>query len=641
LTAQVHAVDLPAVHLRRFGIATALSLAQLDAAVEVQGSLHDPVARASVDAQGILSGRSERIGVALRASYEKRRGQAELRTLLQGAPLLVVEAQTELDGRRLIAEMNWTDVPLAIEATMPSYDLARLSGLSGEIAGAATIRGTLGSPVGEADLHGRQLATPELRFGTVDAHAVFDASGLVAMLDATEQPSGSLHLSLRVPRASDALPAIKLQADQLTLAVPPIGPLHELRGKFDGELVVGGTREAPLIEGRLKVQSGTLGVAGDPRRYEDLNVDLTADEGRITLQQLSVKVGTGSLTAHGSLELAGLRPSEVDLQLDAEQFPFQRDNLRAWLDARLKLHGRMEGQTLRGELTLTRGSARLPRLSGTRRLHSTARLEDVVFSDEETRPTPSPAERANVPPSINLVAHIPGPFQVRSPQLRTDLKGQIDVLLVAGMPQLFGDIEASGGEVELLGRRYQIERARVAFGHAGDVNPTLDVRITRRAEDTTVVIELHGTAQKPELEVSSDPPRYDQSQLVGLIVSGDASSARTDSRATQQAMAGSLSGLLMDQIREQILPGLPVDVVRVEPGSDPSQFGLGTTRVEIGKYITNRIYLGYGYQFGAAVARSNANEVTVEYRFRRHYRLATRFGDAGVASLSFYWSLRF
>src|SRR5439155_25125148 len=119
----------------------------------------------------------------------------------------------------------------------------------------------------------------------------------------------------------------------------------------------------------------------------------------------------------------------------------------------------------------------------------------------------------------------------------------------------------------------------------------LNIRVTRELQQATLVIEIRGTARKPELALSSEPPVYDQTQIVGLILSGDPSAARVPSGTIDSQIFGALSGALVAQIKNQIAPGLPIDVLSVET---PVEGGTSnTTRIEVGKYLTSNIYVSY------------------------------------------------
>jgi hypothetical protein len=240
-----------------------------------------------------------------------------------------------------------------------------------------------------------------------------------------------------------------------------------------------------------------------------------------------------------------------------------------------------------------------------------------------------------------VIAHVPGPFQIRSREIEADVRGQFDVIVSDGKPRLYGYGEATWGRVELFGRHYQLERARIDFGGQAEPNPTVDIKLTREITGTTIVVEVHGTAKKPQLVLASDPPIYDSSQIIGILLSGDPGHAGVpDDRrgalgATQDTLAGAISNLLVHKITDQLMPGLPFEV-RVETGR------MG--RIEIGHQLTDRIHLRYAHQFGdnaSSITPVNANEAAVQVRFRRRASLTVRYGDAGVGLIDLSWMLRF
>ena len=184
-------------------------------------------------------------------------------------------------------------------------------------------------------------------------------------------------------------------------------------------------------------------------------------------------------------------------------------------------------------------------------------------------------------------------------------------------------MHTSGGWFELLGRRYNIEKVRVGFGGESEPNPELDVRLTRELSQTRIIIEVHGTAKKPTAGAvvrSADlrPVGGHRGHLVGR--SGDAARGRSLARPK---VTGAISGLVVGKIKDQIAPNLPIDVIKVDTGTEGAT-GLGDTRVEVGKYITDSIYVSYVHQFGSTFVgtqRFNANEADLEWRFKKRYEL--------------------
>ncbi|HEY1587011.1 MAG TPA: translocation/assembly module TamB domain-containing protein, partial [Polyangia bacterium] len=343
-------------------------------------------------------------------------------------------------------------------------------------------------------------------------------------------------------------------------------------------------------------------------------------------------------------KLAGLEPQSVDLTAEAHKFPIPTGTFGAWLDAKVTLHGQQTPDGMSGTVVVEKGTANLPKLAGGKKLQSTGPLEDVKFVDASAKRAEAKLKAAEKEPATTeLVAKIPGPFHVRSKELSTDLSGQLQVAIVGPVVRLTGQVHTQGGWLELLGRRYNIEKARVGFGGENQPDPELDVRLTRELSETVLIIEVHGTAKKPSLVLTCDPPIYDQSEVIAAILSGDPATQRVDDRSLDQKVTGAVSGLLVGKIKDQIAPNLPIDVIKVDTGTEGAT-GLGDTRVEVGKYITDSVYVSYVHQFGSTFVgtqRFNSNEADLEWRFKKHYEVETAFGDAAVGRVNLYWTIRY
>ena len=89
------------------------------------------------------------------------------------------------------------------------------------------------------------------------------------------------------------------------------------------------------------------------------------------------------------------------------------------------------------------------------------------------------------------------------------------------------------GWLEILGRRYQIDRAQVSMSGEVPPNPLLDISISRKVEDATIYILVTGSAKKPVISFRSDPATYDQGQIIAMVLSG---SSRGGGSIQQQAL---------------------------------------------------------------------------------------------------------
>jgi autotransporter translocation and assembly factor TamB len=590
----------------------------------------------------------EGIELALDATYKHHQATAILNGAIHGASLLTARAESYFDLLRLAEERQWQELPITVDVNIPAFDLSRglsrglsrVQGLGGSVHGQVKVQGTLGHPIAKAELHGANVQLSHLHLEALNAQAYWEGHVLDGKLEATEPAHGALHLEMHIPEDERAAMHVSLKADAFSFAIDDLGSVRRLAGTLDASLQVDGSRAQPVLAGFLKLDHGAFAAGTDPRLYRDVSLELVAENGSVELRRLELAVGRGKLNGHGRAELEGLTPTKVALAFEANRFPFLATRPEAWLDAHVELHGRAVAHRFAGTLTVSSAEARLPARNTARKLQSTAPLEDVVFVDA---PAPPANQRRMAPPAMDVVAHIPGPFRIHSDEIDAELRGEIEVQNGESGLGLYGHAEATSGRFELLGRQYEIERARASFD--GDIDPVVEVRLTRAMADAKVIISLHGTASAPELELKSDPPRFDSAQVLGLIMSGDPGNQRIDSPAIDRQLAGVISGALAAQLKARILPGLPIDVIKVDATSGAQRFGgLGGARIELGKFIRHNIYVSYTHQLGATTTelhRANTHQVDFEYRPARQYVIGVRYGDANIGAIDFSWTLRY
>jgi translocation and assembly module TamB len=622
----------------------------VDGAIKLRGTMHEPNLDVDIEAHDVKRGALDRIEMYASLDYARKQAQLKVDASVRGRPILTVRGQSPLDVARVLDGEPYRATPVRVDAAVSGYDLARLADLMPKLAGKldakATVRGTIAQPTGQLDLAIAALNLDDMRYDKFAVHGGFDGKKVVATLDAHEVKGGNLAANATLPVDAQQPVAAALRASGFYLDIENAGLTNPrlLKGTLNAQLDVHGPRANPTIQGFVKLDQGQLALAADARVYQDVSIDVAIHDGNVTLRNAQAQIADGKIKASGSARLAGLRPESVDLRAEASKFPLPTGQFGAWLDANVTLHGEQTPEGMSGTLVVEKGTANLPKLAGGKKLQPTGPLEDVKFVDAKARRDEARRKEAEKQaPTTELLARIPGPFHVRSKELSTDLAGNVQVAIAGPVMRLTGHVHTNGGWLELLGRRYNIEKARVGFGGEAELNPELDVRLTRELSNTRLIIEVHGTAKKPELVLSSDPPIYDQAQVIAAILSGDPATQRVDDRSLDQKVTGAVSGLLVGKIKDQIAPNLPIDVIKVETGTEGAT-GLADTRVEVGKYITDSIYVSYVHQFGATFVgtqRINSNEAELQWRFKKHYELETAFGDAAVGRLNLFWTIRY
>ena len=169
----------------------------------------------------------------------------------------------------------------------------------------------------------------------------------------------------------------------------------------------------------------------------------------------------------------------------------------------------------------------------------------------------------------------------------------------------------------VLGPRTAAARRRVAEA----VHLAFDVRAEREFEQQTVGLEVRGTALLPILDVYSDPP-LDQAEALSYLVLGRPlrSASGADGAQLGQAAAAIGGNLLAGQLGDRI--GLDIGVADSK--------ALGGAAVSVGKYLSPRLYLGYGVSlFGSGQV------VTFKYIINRLWEAEVESGRENRVGLNY------
>ena len=158
-------------------------------------------------------------------------------------------------------------------------------------------------------------------------------------------------------------------------------------------------------------------------------------------------------------------------------------------------------------------------------------------------------------------------------------------------------------------------------------------------EGVTVVVTIKGQLPHTAIAVSSpNRPELTESQLYTLIIAGQLGSTRNATSPTTSASTEALSlagGLVAAGLQNALSKSLHLDVFSIDTSGGTSLVG---TQVEAGRYVTDRLYVGYVGRIGADPTRyQNRNAVHAEYRLSSRWEIEAEYGDVGTGSADVMW----
>ena len=193
----------------------------------------------------------------------------------------------------------------------------------------------------------------------------------------------------------------------------------------------------------------------------------------------------------------------------------------------------------------------------------------------------------------------------------------------------FRAIDKVRGQLDLIGKAFDLERGRVFFDGGQTIDPIIDVMLTRETRNLTGRIVVDGSASDPQLSFRSTPS-LPEDEVLPRTLFGKSSQALTGSQAISLALGIATlmdgSGGTLDQVRG----AAGLDSLRVDQDED------GNTSVAAGKEVADGVWVGTKQPLG-----EGGTSVVVEVEIIEDILIDTEIEAGGDASIGLEWKKDF
>lgn len=538
------------------------------------------------------------------------------------------------------AEAGWnvdatlSDVPLALAGSFLPPDVEITGDLDGVVTARADATGRL---TGEARLTPGPgvLVYPaasereqRLRYERGELTAVAGPGGVSADLGLVLVDVGRIEGHLELPgygvsgAPADSQPVratLNAEIADLSFAQALLDGVTGVEGRLDADLVVSGTLGAPEVRGEAIVAD----ARADYPEYglELRDVELVArGVGRepITLDG-SLTSGGGTLRIDGRVPLVPSPETPARLTVSGRGVEvIDTEEIRALASPDLAL-------VYDGSLARVTGEVLVPEaeieIEGRGEGGAVAASDDVVFIG------PDGAESADTG-GLEIAARVRvilgEDVEVDVLGLQAEPEGSLLLVEEPGRPtSATGELDLSGGTFQAYGQDLTIERGRLVF--AGPITePAIDLRAYRRADDGTVAgLEAIGTLARPEVTLWSEPPMAQSDQLSYLLLGRPLDQAGESEGSLLANAATSLGIKGGNLLGERLAARFGLEEARIETDD-----GLEEASLVLGKYLSPRLFVGYGIGLFDAV-----NTFRIRYLLTDELTLEAETGAGTSADL--------
>jgi|GEM_PF-625113 len=404
---------------------------------------------------------------------------------------------------------------------------------------------------------------------------------------------------------------------------------HEVSGPAIIRARLGGTLGDPDIAGNIRSTGASYENLATGLRVTNVDLEAVFRGPRLDIVRLGGTAGrNGRVSATGWLELSSARGFPADVQLTFDRAAImRRDDIQASATGKARLTHGPEGGLIEGRLRVTQ--ARI-RMGGEAAANPVPRIAyEEVGALAFSQPL---ATRAPVLQPFRMALDITAPEEVmlEGMGLHSEWRGQLNITGTTATPLLAGRLDLVRGTYEFSGRDFDLDRGQIILRGETPPDPILDIVATHALDNVTVMIEIRGTARKPEVSFTSTP-RLPQEEVLSRLLFGASVPNLSATEAVQlgAALAALREGNADLNIIGRVGKAVGIDRLRVMPGDQDK--GIGTV-FSGGKYITNKIYLevatdGRGY-----------TATLVEIDLTRTLSLLSQVATLGSTNVSLKWS---
>lgn len=672
LTAAVERLDLAGLEGARLSPVPMSGKIGLNATVT--GTVRHPDALLKFTLEQVTASRLKPVdgSVVVNAGRDDTRLNVTVTRRGVAATVLSIEASVGLPLESFTDESRAAAAGLVVEGGIGPFALGDVWTPEGKDPPGGTVKMQLSASGSAADPKLRMRGTLEqvtlgktplgranLAYDYADRQSVFSAA-LASIGGGTLRARGSVAFDVSLPALKRGLPwqrapvEIVVEGKDFDLAFlsNAVSPLRTVGGQLTVNASVTGTPAVPVINGSAQWANGRLGIAGYGE-YRDIALTVSGDNQHISLSELKLRSGGGSaaFTANATRTSTGY---SLGAQGSTEKFPvISDDQLRAIVSLRTELRGVLSPELIEiSPLMLRDVHVELPEVKN-KDLQDIRRPNDIVLvrganvAQTALRRT-GPKKTLQAPEGrvIRLIIDAPQDVWVKS----TDVNIEVGLsdgfrVEVADDVSLYGEVRVERGRIDVIGRRFDVQGRESAQGTSSYVRfqrdvlePYLNLIATHinQAEGVTVFATLVGKGSDVSLKLTSNPP-MSESEIFTLLATGRRSLKRGGSASITAGQAASVVGsFAAAQLKSVLAKKLPLDVVSIESGDD-----IRNTKVETGKYLTDKLYVGVQVQGGADRSKGESTGTgRIEYRFTPQWNLEAYGGDASFGT-DFVWNRDF
>lgn len=462
----------------------------------------------------------------------------------------------------------------------------------------------------------------------------------------------------------------------LTAIQVGIDQLDEVQGAIVCDLKLSNTLKKPRAKGFFNIVDGAFKVSQYGIDYNDFQLRVSVDSNRISIDNMQAKredgfvKATGNLVFDSTLVSGVIKSTQFNLLADKFFLARQKD-YEIQISADMNLSGNTQSPEFGGKLTVLRSSFYLPAFMQSEETptvpeedlsvpmlvealeNSQAQADSVGLASGKNKKEKDPAPEIYQNLRGSLKVSIPRNTWIKSPQMRLEIDGDLDLVKSGPNAEIFGTITIVRGHYDLFGRRFNIVEGKLTFQGGEEINPLVLLKAEYEFRDAarqkkTLELQITDKALTPKLQFTLDGEEITEGDAISYVMFGRSLDELTYGQ--QSAIAGETSGgsgagslamgyaasYLSSEITKSIGDDLNLDYIEIK-----GQENWSSATFVVGKYLTNDLFVSYERGFGESDDEEVTKEtITLEYQLTRYIFVQLFQGSSNTSGFDVFFKVQ-
>jgi translocation and assembly module TamB len=375
------------------------------------------------------------------------------------------------------------------------------------------------------------------------------------------------------------------------------------------DLKAAGTWQTPTVSGTISMTQAGAYIPSAGIRLTDVQLDAHLDANptgtEIKIEKFRFSSGKGTLEGSADISFTGSTLTRYGGTLRGERFQvLNLPEQQLIIAPDITFSGSQKTFSARGVI-------RVPEML-LRRFSSSADIKpsgDVVVIGRER----AASRTSGFPLDLQFQILLGDKVFVRYGGLDARLEGGI-ILAMTDLTKATGtgEIKVAKGTYRIYGIGLEIQRGRALFSGGAVERPALDILALRTVDDVKAGVTITGTPEEPLIKLYSEPALPDTEILSYVVLGRSLGESGSQGGKLMEAASLFVSSDNSVGLQEQLKEWIALDTITFSSGKDqrpgykaiePSlrsnstttnATGVSQTMLELGKYLTPKLYISYG-----------------------------------------------